>query len=344
MFVQLQDVMVTEEVIRFVCENSLYEYFCFVTDDVLPDILYRRGHVDAIMRKAIALGMRAEDAIYCTTYTPARRMNLTDRGTIAPGRLADFVLLDDLDALKIDSTFKKGICIYDRERPVEEKKEYSLDGLFEDTVHSRRLVPEDFRIPVEGPDRTVRARVMKVNPLNNRTDEVFIDMEVKDHELLWKQADCRLLMVIERHGRDNRIACGFTCGSDLKKGACASSYSHDSHNLIVMGNDEEDMRTAINRVIDMHGGICTVLDGKITSEVALPVAGLLSKKPVEECAMEFEKVREAFEAQGYEHLNSVMNFTLLSLTCIPVLKLTDRGYLNTETFRLESLYEEKKNS
>ena len=339
MFVQLQDVMITEEVIRFVCENSLYEHFCFVTDDVLPDILYRRGHVDALMRKAISLGMRPEDAIYCTTCTPARRMNLLDRGVIAPGRLADFVLLDDLNSMHIVGTYKKGRCIFNRSRQ-EEKKEYSLNGLFEDTVYSRKLIPEDFRIYVEGEDRTVKARVMEINPYSNRTDEVFVQMRVKDNELQWKQTDCRLVMVIERHGRDNRIAYGFACGSVLKKGACASSYSHDSHNLIVLGNNEEDMLMAINRVIDMHGGICVALDGEISAQIALPIAGLLSKKTVEETALDFEKVRKAFDDQGYEHLNNIMNFTLLSLTCIPVLKLTDRGYLNTETFRIEKLYEE----
>jgi len=147
-------------------------------------------------------------------------------------------------------------------------------------------------------------------------------------------------MVIERHGRDSRIAYGFACGSVLKNGACASSYSHDSHNLIVLGNNEEDMLMAINRVIDMHGGICVALDGEISAQIALPIAGLLSKKTVEETALDFEKVRKAFDDQGYEHLNNIMNFTLLSLTCIPVLKLTDRGYLNTETFRIEKLYEE----
>ena len=108
MFVQLQDVMVTKEVIDYVCENHLYEYFSFVTDDTLPDVLVNKGHLDAIVRKAIRLGMKAEDAIYCTTYTPARRMGLTDRGVIAPGKLADFVLLEEKDDLSIVSTYKKG--------------------------------------------------------------------------------------------------------------------------------------------------------------------------------------------------------------------------------------------
>jgi len=340
MFVQLQDSMISKEVIDYVCENNLYEYFSFVTDDTLPDVLYHKGHLDAILRKAIGLGMRVEDAIYCSTYTPARRMNLSDRGVIAPGRLADFVLLDELETLHMTATYKKGKCIYDLEDPVEEEKDYSLDGLFEDTVHSRFLKKEDFKVHADGDDRYVNVRVMEVNPSNNRTEEVFVKMEVKDHELLWKKTGCQLVCVIERHGRDNRIAFGFSCGSGIKKGACASSYAHDSHDLIVMGNDEKDMEIAVNRVIEMQGGITVASDGKIDAEICLPIAGLLSRKSVKQTALDFEKVRKAFDEQGYEHRNNIMNFSLLALTCIPVLRLTDRGYLNTVTFEKPALFEE----
>ena len=341
MFVQLQSMMVTKEVIDFVCENELYEYFSFVTDDVLPDVLYGSGHVDAVMRKAIGFGMKPEYAIYCTTYTPSRRMNLLDRGVIAPGRLADFVLLDDLESLHICNTYKKGVCIYDIENEIEDGGEYDLDHLFEDTVYCKKMDARDLMPYIEGEDRTVKVRVMKLYPQNNRSDEVFVDMKVKDHRLLWKQTNCQLLAVIERHGRDNNIAFGFSCGSGIRKGACASSYSHDSHDLIVMGNDEEDMVLAVNRIIAMQGGIVVTLNGAITGEIALPVAGLLSKKSVKDTAAEFEKVRSAFDKQGYEHINNIMNLCLLSLTCTPVLKLTDRGYLNTVSFERPSLYEEE---
>lgn len=340
MFVQLQDVMVTKEVIDFVCQNHLYEYFSFVTDDTLPDVLYSKGHLDAIVRKAIGLGMRVEDAVYCATYTPARRMNLSDRGVIAPGKLADFVLLDELNTLKIAKTYKKGTCIFDISKKKEENKEYSLNHRFEDTMHCAHLTKEDLIIPVDGEDRVVNVRVMKLYPNNNRSDEVFVKMEVKDHRLLWKESGCQLVLVKERHGRDGHIGYGFAMGPTIKKGACASSYNHDSHDLIVMGNEEEDIVMAANRVIDLKGGIVTALDGKITGQIALEIAGLLSKKSVEETAKDFISLREAFTKQGYVHSNSIMNFCLMSLTCVPTLKLTDRGYFNTETFELLPLYEE----
>ncbi len=339
-FVQLQDVMVTQESIDFICKNDLYEYFSFVTDDTFPDVLCGKGHLDAIVRKAIALGMPPEKAIYSATFTPARRMNLLDRGVIAPGRLADFALLEDLKSLSITDTYKNGKCIFSIGNDEEEKENYDLDGRFEETIHSRKLVPDDFKIRIEGSDRSVNVRVMRLYPDNNRSDETFVKMEVKNSELCWKKSGCQLVMVVERHGRDNHIAYGFACGPTIRQGACASSYSHDSHNLIVMGNDEEDMMAAINRVTELHGGITVAKQGNILAEIALPIAGLLSKKSVTETAKEFVQVREAFTVLGYEHINNIMNFCLMSLTCIPTLKLTDRGYLNTKTFELSGLYEE----
>ncbi len=339
-FIQLQDLMVTPDVIRYVMENNLYEYFSFVTDDTFPDILYHKGHVDAVMRKAISYGMRPEDAIYCTTYTPSRRMNLFDRGVIAPGRLADFVLLDDLKNLHIVNTFKRGECIFDISDPVDEREDYSLKEENENTVHSRLLQKEDFRVTAEGEDREVMVRVMEVKAQNNRTAETFIKMKIRNHELLWKETGVCLVMVVERHGRDNHISYGFAEGSVIKEGAISSSYSHDSHNLIIMGKDEEDMRLAINRIISLQGGINAVREQTVLGEIELPIAGLLSRKSVKKTSEDFETLRAAFDELGYVHRNNIMNFCLLSLTCIPELKLTDRGYMNTVTLEMVPLYEE----
>ena len=340
MFVQLQDVMVTQEVIDYVCREQLYEYFSFVTDDTLPDVLVKKGHLDAVVRKAIALGMKPENALYCATYTPARRMGLTDRGAIAPGLLADFVLTDDPAKLNILKTYKKGVCIYDSGTQTEDTEVYDLNGLFEDTIHHRPITEEDLNISVPGSDRTVNVRVMELNTGNNRSEEVFVPMQVKDNRLLWKESGCRLTVVIERHGRDGNIAFGFSCGAGIQEGACASSYAHDSHDLIAMGTSEQDIVTAVNEVIAMNGGIAVSLSGTITGKICLPIAGLLSKTSVEQTAKDFDLVRKAFDAQGYEHINSIMNFSLIALTCIPTLKLTDRGYLNTDTFEQPPLYEE----
>ncbi|MBQ1438706.1 MAG: adenine deaminase [Solobacterium sp.] len=341
MFIQLQDVMVTQEVIDYVCREHLFEYFSFVTDDTLPDVLVKKGHLDAVVRKAISLGMRPEDAIYCATYTPSRRMGLVDRGAIAPGLLADFVLVDDPASLNIQTTYKKGVCIYDRSVKTDTGIVYDLNGLFEDTVHHDPITENDLNVMIPGPDRMVNVRVMKLNPNNNRSEEVFVKMPVKNNALVWKNSGCNLTVVIERHGRDGKIAFGFTCGAGLKEGACASSYAHDSHDLIAMGTKEEDIVCAVNEVIAMNGGIAVSLHNEIKGKICLPIAGLLSKASVEKTAEEFDNVRKAFDAQGYEHINNIMNFSLIALTCIPTLKLTDRGYMNADTFEQLPLYEER---
>ncbi len=340
MFIQLQDVMVTQEVIDYVCREHLYEYFSFVTDDTLPDVLVKKGHLDAVVRKAISLGMRPEDAVYCASWTPSKRMGLVDRGAIAPGLLADFVLVEDPASLNIQTTYKKGVCIYDRSAKTDTGIVYDLNGLFEDTIHHEAITTDGLKITVPGEDRMVNVRVMKLNPNNNRSDEAFVRMPVKNNELLWKDSGCNLAVVIERHGRDGKVSFGFTCGTGVKEGACASSYAHDSHNLIAMGTNEEDIVCAVNEIIAMNGGIAVSLHNEITGKICLPIAGLLSKASVEETAKDFDNVRRAFDAQGYEHINNIMNFSLIALTCIPTLKLTDRGYMNADTFEQPPLYEE----
>lgn len=339
MFVQIQDMILKKEIIDYIIDNDLYEYFSFVTDDTFPDVLVNSGHLDNIIRKAIRLGMKPEYAIYCATYTPAVRMNFRDRGVIAPGKLADFLIIDDPVELNILSTFKKGKKVYDCTEGII-KSEYSLGKEFENTI--KLAVPDlsKFKVHVPGNDRYVNVRAMVVDRNTNVTREKFVTMKVIDNELQWQETDCRLVMVFERHGINGNVSYGFASGDCLKVGAVASSLNHDSHDLIVMGANEEDMRKAVKAVIDMNGGIVSVLNGKITGALALPVAGLMTNRTVKETAEDFIRIRKAFEDQGYVHRNTVMNLCLLSLTCVPYLKLTDKGYLNTQDIIPVSLYEE----
>ncbi len=339
MFVQIQDMMLKKEIIDYIIDNNLYEYFSFVTDDTFPDLLVRNGHLDNIVRKAIRLGMKPEYAIYCATYTPAARMNMRDRGVIAPGKLADFVIINDPRKIDVQATYKNGRKIYDVSAGTR-KQEYSLGKEFEQTV--KLSIPDiaRFSVFVPGKDREVSVRVMEVSCNTNITSERRVRMRVIGNILQWQETDCRLVMVFERHGINGNVSYGFACGDCLKTGAVASSLSHDSHDLIVMGCNEEDMHKAVKEVISMNGGIVSVLDGKVTGTLALPVAGLMSNRSVEETAEDFIRIRKAFENQGYVHRNTIMNFCLLALTCVPYLRLTDKGYLDTENIRMVPLYEE----
>ena len=340
MFVQIQDIMMRQEVIDFIIENNVYEYFSFVTDDTFPDILVQKGHLDYIVRKAISMGMKPENAIYCATYTPAARMNLRDRGAIVPGRLADFLFLDGLNEFVIRETYKKGRKVFDITEERNTDKTYSLGSQYENTVKLEKPDIEKFKVNVPGNDRTVKVRVMEVTGNTNVTAASFVEMEVRNNELLWQNTDCRLVMVFERHGINGNISYGFARGDCLKEGAVASSLNHDSHDLIVMGRDPQDMKKAVDTVIDINGGIVAVNNGIVTGQLSLPIAGLMSSLSVEKAARQFVSIREAFEKQGYVHRNTVMNLCLLSLTCMPFLKLTDTGYMDTVNLKMVPLYEE----
>ena len=342
MFVQIQDSTLRQDIIDFIIENNLYEYFSFVTDDTYPDLLYGRGHVNYLIKKAVSMGMKPEWAIYCTTYTPSRRMNMTDRGVIAPGKLADFVIIDDPYEFNIINTYKKGECIYDVNDPEDEREDYSYGPEFENSVKAQPLTADQLKVRVEGEDRTVKVRVMELFPDTNRTQEKLMEMKVIDNVLQWQDSGCNLTMAIERHGKNGSIGYGFTCGCGLKEGAAATSYSHDSHNITLMGCNEEDMLLAVNRLIEIQGGFTVASGGKITGEMSLPIAGLLSKKSVKKTAEEFVKLRNAFEKQGYQHYNTIMNFCLLSLTCINSLRVTDQGLMDTVNLRMVPLIVEER--
>ncbi len=340
MFVQIQDLMMKQEVIDFIMENNLYEYFSFVTDDTFPDILIQKGHLDYLVRKAISMGMKPENAIYCATYTPAARMNLRDRGVIAPGRLADFLLLDDINKFIITETYKNGRKVFDITEEKNKNRTYSLGKQYENTVRLEKPDINRFTVHVPGNDRKVKVRVMEIRRNTNVTFPCFVEMEVIDNTLQWQKTDCRLLMVFERHGKNGNIGYGFVKGDGLKEGAVASSLNHDSHDLIVMGCNPQDMKKAVDTIIDISGGIVAVNNGEITGQLSLPIAGLMSNLSVEKAAKQFISIRNAFEKQGYVHRNTVMNLCLLSLTCMPFLKLTDKGYMDTVELRMLPLYEE----
>ena len=340
MFVQIQGYMVTKENIDFIIANNLYDYFSFVTDDVFPDILLNNGHLDHLIREAIKLGMKPEWAIYSSTFTPANRMNMRDRGAIVPGRLADFLLIDDPNSFNIEETYKKGLKVYDVNEYQESSATYSLGAEFEDTIRIKTPDLAKFKVEIGGPDREVNVRVIDINRISNMTTTEFVRMPVRNNELIWQDSGCVLTMVLERHGKNGSIAYGFAKGDCLKKGAVCSSLSHDSHNIIVQGNNIEDMHKALDLVIANHGGVAAVLNSEVKGFLSLPIAGLMSNKSVEKTARQFIEVRKAFENQGYVHRNTIMNFALIALTCIPKIRLTDQGYMDTENLKMVPLYEE----
>lgn len=329
MFIEIQEKSMTPEVVDYLIGHPVSEHFCFVTDDVMTDSLVQTGHLDHLVRKAIAMGMTPEDAVYAATFTPARRMKLDDRGVVAPNKTADYLLLSDLDSFAIEAVYKRGLQVYDRKQPLSQVvREPQFPAHFYKSVQLEPLAEVDFSVPSELPDGRYGARVMMVNNVSTFTEEKHVEARVKDGLLQWQETGCGLIATFERYGKNGNRAYGLIGGDTIKRGAVATTYSHDNHNLLVVGHNAADMVLAANTVIAEQGGFCVVCDGEVLALLALPVGGILTEAPLVETAELVLALRTAMESLGYNHYNPIMSISTHSLPVSPALKITDHGLID----------------
>ncbi|MEK4825998.1 adenine deaminase C-terminal domain-containing protein [Niallia sp. FSL W8-0951] len=328
MFLEIQEKSMTKEVIDYLSANPVKEHFCFVTDDVMADSFQRRGHLNVLLKKAIAMGMSMEDAIYACTYTPAQRMRMYDRGVIAPGKIADFVMVSNVADFSIDAVYKNGQKVFERDLPyVQRAVSKQFPSPFYESVKLAPLKAEDFEVPIETEKKSVTVRTIHVQNGSTFTEERQDTLAVEAGKLQWMNSAYCLVKTFERYGKNNNQAHGLIGGDILKKGAVATTYSHDNHNLLVVGKNKADMQLAANEVIKTQGGICCVYNGKILSMVPLPVGGILSEEPLEVIASQVEELTDTLKSLGYEHYNVIMSLSTLSLPVSPALKITDHGLI-----------------
>lgn len=324
MFLEIQRKSLTKETVRMLMQYQFYEYFALVTDDVMADHL-KEGHLNEVLKMAVGLGMPMEQAIYCATYTPARRMHLGDRGVIAPGKLADFVVLDDLENFHIEQVYKNGKC-YEGES---NRKEY-FDQAAYTSVKCDCAKPEDFLLHTQKSSE-VMCNVIQINPHGNFTTRVKRALPVVDGQIQWEESGLALLVVYERYGKNGNKAYALVEGALTKKGAVATTWAHDHHNLMVMGTSSQDMLLAQQQLVMMQGGFIVCENDKVLASASLNVGGIISDGPLEVLAEELRAVRAAMRHLGYEHLNEIMSFSTLSLPVSPEIKITDWGMINTRT-------------
>ena len=340
MFLELQFKSLTPEVVKTVCDNELYENVALVTDDTMADKLLT-GHLNKIIETAVRAGMPMEKAIYCATWTPSRRMHLDDRGMIAPGKIADFMLLDSLDGIDPVVVYKKGECVYCKAdevcgaakgRKAQEAcavaAACSFPASFYHTINCRPAEISDFVLKAEDPDaKWAEVNVMKIGTFGTATTPVKCRVEVKDGVLDWKSAGLSLAVVFERYGKNGNIGYSLVEGALTKPGAVATTWSHDSHNLFVLGTDENDMKLAQRRVLELQGAYVVFAEGRSLAEAGLTIGGIVSDQPIEVLGQELKEVRTAMEGLGYVNNNVVMSMSTLCLPVSPKLKLTDHGLL-----------------
>lgn len=361
MFLELQEKSLKEEVVEVVKRKQLYENIALVTDDTMPDRLME-GHLNRIVRLAVEKGMPAEKAIYLATFTPARRMHLDDRGIIAPGKKADFVVLPDLESFVPEAVFKDGKrCVDAVAEGVGKRLKRRFPDHFYSSVKCRLALASDFILPVadfwkeecreealsgkpsgseiQKLSGTAVVNVMQIQTFGTRAKHVQREIPVQDGNLCWQEAGLCLAAVFERYGKNGNVSWGFVEHALEKKGAVATTWSHDSHNLLVLGNSVEDMVLAQNEVVHMQGGYVTASGGRVTAAAKLPVGGIISDKSLPELAAEIRAVRGEIERMGYVNNNVIMSISTLSLLVSPELKLSDQGLFDVKSQRKIPLVE-----
>ncbi|MGW9527744.1 adenine deaminase C-terminal domain-containing protein [Paenibacillus terrae] len=338
MFIEIQEKSMTPEVMEYLIQEDVAQHFCFVTDDVMPDSFVERGHLNHIVSKAIGMGMKPEDAIYAATFTPATRMRMHDRGTIAPGKIADFVLLSDLSHFEVERVYKDGQKVFDR---FEEYHQASLSSRFPphfyQSVKLKPLTEQDFTVELDVTDGTHHCRIMMVKDGSTFTSERIAPEQVANGELMWEQSEHGLIATFERYGKNGNRAYGLIGGDTIKRGAVATTYSHDNHNLLVVGHNKQDMILAANTVLSSQGGFCVVENGKVLSHLPLTVGGILTEGPLEMVAAHVKELRSALLSLGYRHYNPIMSLSTHSLPVSPALKITDHGLIDVNAGKIVSL-------
>ncbi len=312
-----------EALVPLLCDKYV-ERCMFCTDDKHPNDLLEKGHIDYIVKKAIALGVDPITAIKAACHNAARYFLLNNRGAIAPGYLGDFVIIDDFTHFNIEKVFKKGELMYSdgvlKEFPTPEIDPY-LAKRAHDTFHVASLCAEDFI------DRRPHAVIGMVNGEITTTDGGYTDRIDVDYDIL-------KIAVIERHKNTHHIGLGYIRGYGLKKGAVATSISHDSHNIIVVGTNEEDMAFAANHIVRNHGGITVVESGEVKGDVLLAIAGIMSDDSLVNVNRDLEAAKAAAYALGVsDGIDPFMTLSFMALPVIPSLRITTRGVFDVTSQR-----------
>ncbi len=302
--------------------------FSMVSDDRHPEDLARHGHLDDNLRRAVRLGCDPLRAVQMVTINPARYFGLKNRGAIAPGYRADMVLVEDLVNFQIREVFLKG-------RALEEHSFQTGIKPPGNSIHIGEMSSNAFQIPAEGKS----VRVIEVIPGQIVTRHVLAEPRMQDGLAeADPDRDLAKLCVVERHGATGNIGLGFVRGLGLKSGALASTVAHDSHNLIIAGTNDEDMLAAALEVQRMGGGLTLVHNGKVLASIPLPIAGLMSDKPLKDVVASMENLDRACRSTGISHNSPFMILSFLALPVIPELKLTDKGLVDVNRFELVGLW------
>ena len=294
----------------------------FCTDDKHPNDLLEKGHIDYIVKKAISLGADPITAVKVACHNAARYFLLNNRGGISPGYLADFVIIDNFQNFNLEQVYKKGVLMVDhgeiQDFPSPEIEPYLVERAHK-TFHVAALTAEDFA------EKRPRGIIGMVDGEITTVDAGYSDRIDVEYDVL-------KIAVVERHKNTHHIGIGYIQGYGLKSGAVATSISHDSHNIIVVGTNETDMAAAVNRVVELNGGIVVWDGGQSVAEVPLAIAGIMSDEPLVTVNEKLETAKDAAHKLGVNPgIDPFMTLSFMALPVIPSLRITTRGVFDVTT-------------
>ena len=306
---------------------------CLATDDRQPSDLLEDGSIDHMIRMAIRAGVDPMTAIRMATLNPAEHFRLRDRGAVAPGRRADVVVLSDLEEPRAEAVYVAG-------RLVAENGRMLHDRLPSRGASAGHTVQVDWvRVSLNVPARGRRARVIGIIPDQIVTRQLELDLTVRDGLAVADASrDLLKMAVIERHGRSGNVGLGFVAGLGLVRGAMAGTVAHDHHNLIAIGADDRSMLTAAHAVALAGGGQAAAEGDEVLAIQPLPIAGLMSDRPIEEVREQMDRLLAAAHQLGSPLHDPFMAMSFLALEVIPSLKLTDKGLVDVEKFEMVELF------
>ena len=311
-----------EALLPLVKSPKYYDRCMFCTDDKHPNDLLEKGHIDYICREAVRMGADPIQTVQVACLHAARYFLLNNRGAIAPGYLADFAIVEDLKDFHVVTVYKRGKLVYDQGIVTDfEKPDIPphLDAQAHDTFHLPKLSAKDFA------NNRRKVIIGMVDGQIITEDKGYADSVDVEKDIL-------KMAVVERHRNTGHIGLGYLQGYGLKEGAVATSVSHDSHNIICVGCNDEDMAFAVNRIAENKGGIVVVKDGSVIAELPLEIAGLMSSKPLVEVNDLLETAKAAAHSLGVgTGIDPFMTLSFMALPVIPTVRLTTRGVVDVIT-------------
>jgi len=307
-----------------------------ITDDKHPVELADEGHIDCLLRRAVACGIDPITAIQMVTLNPAKYFGTSHIGGIAPRYYADFAVLEDLKGFRVTQVYHRGRLVAGNGRMLAEIPAAPATPL-RASMNVNWAAWKGLGIPAEA--KRVHAIVYQPGQLT--TGRTLLEIDVRDGMAVANpRRDIAKLAVVERHRATGNVGLGFIVGFGLKRGAIASSVAHDAHNIICLGVDDADMELAIRTISDLEGGVLIAIDGEVRASLPLPIGGLMSDRPLDEVRAMMSNLLDAAREAGCTNPDPFTALSFLALPVIPSLKLTDLGLADVEGFRHLPLFEQ----